>query len=498
MPKLSHIVVVIGLFFSVPAIAQQLTIVADSAGEQPTLGPTASMTVGSRTIIADEATRRVLVYTNPDLSELSDILDYPVGLRSIAELSVDNGQIHATDHASQDFALSDLANVSSELESSLEYRGERSDDGSVILSFANFESASLVPTSDNRTILEWDVLGQHDGRPVVYWVEIDGSLVTGLVGTPVDGVLEASAEVDLSQFDFLLSSPVHLDNSGQLWVLSLLDGEWSRPIGSVASQDRSALDQSGVDFFEGGAAPAGQGLAELEERAEYQYTIRDDSSADKALSDYDVIDLAMVSFAEQSNFNLVVKDGLTRDQIVSRALTYHTIPYFYRIRNSGDLGTGWERPTNLVGKTSTWQTGFRYYWSGYMSPIRHQQGLVDGHVVGDINTGTIISSGIVGCDCSGCVSAWLGIPRHTTSGIGADEDDHFSPVPILEARPGDIFNKAGSHVRMLLNKIETPSGTRFRMIESAKSCDGVCIRIYSVSDLKRYTPLTYNSILEED
>lgn len=131
-----------------------------------------------------------------------------------------------------------------------------------------------------------------------------------------------------------------------------------------------------------------------------------------------------------------------------------------------------------------------------MSLRRHQEGMIRGDVVGDIDTEKIIAQGVVGCDCSGCVSAWLGIPRLTTAGIESDLEGLFEKISINELRPGDLLNRGGSHVRMLLNKIEDPNGTNYRVIESAKSCGGVCIKVYTAAQLGRYTPLTYKYFID--
>ena len=129
---------------------------------------------------------------------------------------------------------------------------------------------------------------------------------------------------------------------------------------------------------------------------------------------------------------------------------------------------------------SSWITGFRYYWGGYMSPLRHQQGLIAGEAVGNVDTnGPGSEPGVIGCDCSGCVSAWLAMPRHSTGQIGEDRDNLFDPISLDAMEPGDLFNRPGHHVRMLVNRIEGTNDTSFRIMESSTTCQGVCVQTFT-------------------
>lgn len=484
------------------SFGQMPNFVDGTGTEQPSIGPTASLTTLQGIYIADELNRQILYYEDPSLQTLISSVAYPELLHSVDRLDVIDGMLIARDESGIEHDLGIRANyTSNELEWRSGYRADRIEENLIHLISSLESELTLRPSIPNQRIVSWSYVGSQGDMPVFYWVEQEGTSVRALVGRAEDDEIVPSFEVDLSHFTFLLPNPVHMDQSGQLWFVSLQDEVWTRPLLEVSNNDRSlfGLESSG-DFFgteetyEGGARDL---LIDLERAAEAQRGARNNPfDSGRGLDDYEVIDRAMIAFADDREFELVVRDGLTREGIIARALAYLTIPFFYRIRNTTDLGLGWEMPTSLVGQSSTWQTGFRYYWSGYMSPLEHQQGIVEGFSVGDIDTSEIISDGIVGCDCSGCVSAWLGIPRHTTWDIHVDEDNLFSEVDISEVEPGDIFNSAGAHVRMLLNAIETSNGTRYRMIESAKSCDGVCIRVYSIEQLSRYVPLRYQHILE--
>ena len=456
--------------------------------EQPAIGPSFVLAANGGILVADEANREVKIFRTPDFGSLVGSIPYPSGIQGISNMSVNGGELILVGGD----ALEARLPVEFGLETSrlVDFSGNLSDAGELRLKIDGAATPKIIASEADRSIVDWQYVGSFEGRHIVAVNEIaSDDLVAQVISINGDEIFSVGS-FSWSMFDFLPNSALLLSEDGVPWVIGLRDGKWSHRLSDIFEADRSlAVDPNRRQFFED--VSNAEVRQDFDEIVEAQRQVFDDSLADRAISDYTVIDHSMLKFAEIADFPLRSPSGISRETAVARALAYYTIPYFYRIRNAKDLGAGWEKPTNLVGKISTWQRGFRYYWSGYMSLKRHQEGIVAGHAVGDINTGTIISSGIVGCDCSGCVSAWLGISRHTTTGIADDPDDLFKSVSLVSMRPGDIFNKKGSHVRMLLNKIQTANGTRYRVIESAKSCDGVCIKTYSAGQLGAYRPLTY-------
>lgn len=463
--------------------------------EQPSRGPSAVTSFNGRLVVGDDVNQLIKVFSGPDLSEKTAEIPYPHAVEKIGGYRVSGDNLEILGEDGRIIIAIDLLEVELDPGPTVSFAGTLSDDDrTLVLTIDGNDVTPLVASSAEKVIVDWQYIGQFQNQSVILINETEGSDLSANIYTIGDEGAEFIGRFSWSIFEYLPEKPFHLSKDGVPWIFGLKDGVWSHRLSEVLEIDRSlSTNPDRRKFFE--EFSIRHGSEKFEDVTRRQQQIFDDTLSDRSISDYTVIDTAMLRYSNIVEFPLRAPAGITRETAVARALAYYSIPFFYRNRNARNLGAGWRKPTNLVGQVGTWQRGFRYYWSGYMSLKRHQEGLVAGHAVGDIDTGTIISSGIVGCDCSGCVSAWLGIKRHTTRGISNDPDGLFTKVKINDTRPGDIFNKRGSHVRMLLNKIKTDQGYRFRMIESAKSCDGVCIQTYTAAQLGAYTPLTYNKFL---
>jgi cell wall-associated NlpC family hydrolase len=142
-------------------------------------------------------------------------------------------------------------------------------------------------------------------------------------------------------------------------------------------------------------------------------------------------------------------------------------------------------------------SGVPYNWGGAdrLVDFRRKVG-VDGRPGGNVCTNGdkgILRSGTdatgihpAGVDCSGFVTRALGYPGaghpHTTRTIATIAD----PVAKLDMRPGDLANKAGNHVRMLLNWRRPANGAPWdsiEMIESTTEWDGVGRKIRAFVEL---------------
>jgi len=83
-------------------------------------------------------------------------------------------------------------------------------------------------------------------------------------------------------------------------------------------------------------------------------------------------------------------------------------------------------------------------------------------------------------DCSGFVSAAMGIKRHTTRDIGGNPD--LFPVKsrnVLDAKPGDLINShEGGHVIMVLDVVYDNSGSMKSIVTIEQTPDIIVIRSY--------------------
>ncbi len=131
-----------------------------------------------------------------------------------------------------------------------------------------------------------------------------------------------------------------------------------------------------------------------------------------------------------------------------------------------------------------------YKWGGYNTVAQFDDGVAAGKLAGDMNTSAGVDwSGCVGADCSGFVSRCWTSGRYTTSSFNQVSTQLSSFNNLL---PADATNKAGSHIRMV---VEWAADGRLVQIEETGS--GWAARYYTwlLSDITAYAPIRYNNIL---
>jgi len=493
------ILLICTIIFISPTLSNTLVgyIGPDYAHEQPPVGPSVVLRINEGIIISDEINRRIHIFSDLTLKKVIISYTYPEKLRSISEINIGSNELWVNCTSGLSFII-DTSDQIKLFELNKPILSGKFRNKGVDLTLENVSLGLLKPSTTDRSIIDWSYIGKYMNNIIFFANETDNKDLSARIYEFKNNSFNLVTEFSWSLFDYVTKNPLHLSDNGKIYIISLRNKSWSHSLNDIIDASRSLFGSKTKRslFFEDDKTNVRN---ELNSLIKFQTKLFDDSLIDaerRLLSDYSVIDKAMLKFADISLFSLRKPSGIKRETAVARALAYYKLPFFYRKRNDRELGhEGRQKPKNLIGKAGTWQSGFRYYWGGYMSIKRHQEGLIRGYVVGDIDTKKIIYSGIVGCDCSGGVSSWLGIRRHTTTDISDDPEDIFSSVKLKDMRPGDIFNKRQSHVRMLLNKIPTPRGYRFRVIESAKSFDGVCIKTYSASDLKGYKPFSYKKFL---
>jgi hypothetical protein len=163
----------------------------------------------------------------------------------------------------------------------------------------------------------------------------------------------------------------------------------------------------------------------------------------------------------------------------------------------------WRRPARLDGLEGMEVVAVPYRWGGYTSSLKtFRNHLNDGRLAGDDCTcrnANCVHPDATGLDCSGFVSmAWAIGNYFTTSSLGSSSISQETKYADLQ--PGDIVNKAGSHVRLVESISEGSQGVVVTVIESAanESCGGVCRRAYLQADLQQegYIPLRRLALIQ--
>jgi hypothetical protein len=199
----------------------------------------------------------------------------------------------------------------------------------------------------------------------------------------------------------------------------------------------------------------------------------------------------------------------TREQILDRANGYLVANWTMRPENfsrssienrcAKTAGKYWSRPRRFtegeIGKTFG---PVPYDWGGADTPQGFLARLADGALAGNVCTcreaqyNQCQVNEAAGVDCSGFVSRAWGIAKRGTSGLA----QVATPVRKLQdLRPGDAFNRAGSHVRLLVGVRPGPQ-LLFDVLESATNlrCEGVCKSTYTAAQLEGYQPLRFSGV----
>ncbi len=184
---------------------------------------------------------------------------------------------------------------------------------------------------------------------------------------------------------------------------------------------------------------------------------------------------------------------ITRTQIHYNAIPFTTYTF---TASSSNIHNNTSCPSAGGGVTTpTWVTvgnhtvGMPYCWGGFSSESSFTSGLVAGKSAGDddcTTNGDCCESCALGVDCSGFVShAWGLTTKYSTNTLPSISNDYTSASQVKQ---GDIFNNAGSHVRLVDTNYS--SGT-FLLMESSAVDWKVSYRSYTASQLTSYDPRWY-------
>lgn len=180
-------------------------------------------------------------------------------------------------------------------------------------------------------------------------------------------------------------------------------------------------------------------------------------------------------------------DTLSRLDILEEAQRYVTTTWKVTDKDRGpdgrcdpSAGRYWQRPSLVRGVGAT-VSGIPYCWGCTDSPKEFLKAVTeDSKRAGNTCARRDCEkcrnpSGSAGVDCSGFISnVWRLGKQVTTSGLAGAA----TPVRSLaKLRPGDIFNKAGSHVILFGGPVQTSNGEMLVIYESSVTCGGTCRRV---------------------
>lgn len=238
------------------------------------------------------------------------------------------------------------------------------------------------------------------------------------------------------------------------------------------------------------------------------------AASDAALiSDQDDILKSLEQANGTSDALLIALDSISRATILERARAALTYSWQLKAANYLHANTEslckppekiWQRPARLDGLSDQQAVGIPYRWGGYVSTLAAFQDQLDkGWLAGDIctcRTGNCVHPLATGQDCSGFVSyAWRTGKYFTTASLPAKSVS--TSIRWVDLKPGDIVNKARSHV-MLIEEVKAgPEGRLITVIESTPRpgrCGGVCRNTHAESFLQERQYLPFRRLAVTD
>lgn len=329
------------------------------SSEQPSEGPSTAFSTEGRIAVADTVMRMIRVFETPALDAEIATLPFPAGLDFVTTIQAMGEVLTLTDNTGESWSI-ELPEVAIFSTNPLpQLAGERSSDGRISFSLNSGERLGVFEP-EGVAILDWSLIGQVDSTSIVLLNESVGDDLRANIIRFQGGKVEPLYTFSWAPFDYVLDHPVHMDADGKLWVFALKNGIWAHLVTDVMlGERRLQADSPHSEFFEDRGDS--ESIPLLEYLAEKQRRIFNDAIQMQGPTDYEVVDEAMLTFADIAEFPLQAPSGIRRRDAVARALAYYTIPFFYRQRNYNDLGTGWQRPADLQGRSGTWQRGVRYY-----------------------------------------------------------------------------------------------------------------------------------------
>ncbi|HEX7415209.1 MAG TPA: T9SS type A sorting domain-containing protein [Bacteroidia bacterium] len=191
-----------------------------------------------------------------------------------------------------------------------------------------------------------------------------------------------------------------------------------------------------------------------------------------------------------------IAQTITRTQIHNNARPFTTYTFtasssnIHNNVNCPSAGGGVTTPSWVSVGPNT--VGMPYCWGGFSSLSSFTSSLLGGKSAGDKDcstNGDCCESCALGVDCSGFVShAWGLTTKYSTTTIPSISTAYTSASQVKQ---GDVFNLAGSHVRLVDTNYAT--GT-FLLMESSAVDWKVSYRSYTASQLTSYIPRWYVNV----
>jgi len=336
-----------------------------------------------------------------------------------------------------------------------------------------------VAPIDADQVLTATFLGLDDqANAYVYWEQGTGRHVESWAGRfGLDGKMNGSMRIDLSQFSTVPALPVALIHDGDLLLM--------RP-------KAKSVELAKLSWPEGGRAASEESVgsvpAEALEFGDSEVSVDDARYApERAEGPPPAYDPAFGQAAvARARSYLEATWTLAQANFAQPGIPHNCSP---------PQGKYWLRPRTLtadrVGKAIT---GLPYKWGGFDSvdQFRHRVAGNPAALAGSVCTcredryHQCIVDRAAGVDCSGFVSRAWGLSGHTgTSALLGKAGELPS---LLKLQPGDALDRPGSHVRLFV-RFEPGPQVKLRTIESAVSCGGLCEKVYTPAELASYRPI---------
>ncbi|MEA3037136.1 MAG: hypothetical protein QOH04_2913 [Sphingomonadales bacterium] len=319
------------------------------------------------------------------------------------------------------------------------------------------------------------------GARYVYWEQRSGNRVAAFAGRfGRNGHVETSVAIDLSAFVDIPALPVALAGPNRLLLMEPL---------------ARSVELKSISLPEGrSAAPPPTAVGPAPSHA-----------LDLGDSDEQPIEEQVPSRRAPPPY-----DPAVGAQILARAGAYQSASWTMRAENFSHpqipnicnkaAHQYWKGPIQFSpAQVGTPIRGIPYKWGGFDSVTTFVARVAgsDAALAGDVCTcrepeyGQCMVPEAAGVDCSGFVSRAWGLSRHFGTGALGSVSGRLPSLSALQ--PGDALNHPGSHVRLFVRREPGPE-VRYRVIESAVSCGGVCENTYTPAELSRYVPIRWSGM----
>jgi cell wall-associated NlpC family hydrolase len=379
------------------------------------------------------------------------------------------------------------------------------------------ELSPIVPGAQiyTRKILNVD---PSRNAATVFWDEVGTYGTRAFIATFADGRMTAGAQIPLNEIETIPENFAGVLADGRAYYLRTNEGKTVPVILELDAGFADKAKASGplIEQFKRERAPdqpekrserIKQGIKKLAERALPSRAAPASAGDDEAA--FQALVRAATGEGSPPAARAAPPPQVKRAEVIKcaeefRDLLWTLTPTSYQkpgvANDCSPQAKYWRRPHYLNGKSGKEVKGVPYCWGCSHSLDKFLNYVKTGERLAGqsctCRTGHYcIRNDSTGVDCSGFVSQCWKAVYHTTSSMG----EISTVISKADLKPGDALNRAGNHIRLFMNLVETDTGPRFRMIE-ATNAEGRIGRVieatYTASELSSYKAIRYNKIVD--